>query len=130
MGTETKATTHLTDVGTVGIPVADHDRAIEFYVGKLGFEKRMDAEFAPGFRWVEVAPPSASTSVALCPASEETPAGVDTGIRLASTDAVADHAALVARGVDADEEVLRWEGVPPMFSFRDPDGNRLYVVER
>jgi lactoylglutathione lyase len=27
-------------------------------------------------------------------------------------------------------EVLRWPGVPPMFMFRDPDGNRLEIVER
>jgi hypothetical protein len=31
--------------------------------------------------------------------------------------------------VDADPEILRFEGVPPMFSFRAPDGNTLYLVE-
>jgi lactoylglutathione lyase len=25
--------------------------------------------------------------------------------------------------------VLRWDGVPAMFTFDDPDGNRFYVVE-
>jgi lactoylglutathione lyase len=39
------------------------------------------------------------------------------------------HAHLVATGADVDPEVLRYPGVPPMFSFRDPDGNTLYVVE-
>jgi hypothetical protein len=30
-----------------------------------------------------------------------------------------------------DEEVMRMgEPVTPMFSFRDPDGNTLYIVER
>lgn len=122
--------THLTDVGTIGIPVADQDNALEFYLSKLGFEKRMDAELGGGLRWIEVAPPGATTSIALLAATEDTPAGVDTGIRLASSDATADHTDLRARGVDADAEVLRWEGVPPMFTFRDPDGNTLYVVER
>jgi hypothetical protein len=28
------------------------------------------------------------------------------------------------------DDVLRFPGVPPMFSFRDPDGNTLYVVEQ
>ena len=32
------------------------------------------------------------------------------------------------RGV-AVGELLRWDGVPPMFTFDDPDGNRFYVVE-
>ena len=27
-------------------------------------------------------------------------------------------------------EVAHWPGVPPMFSFRDPDGNQLYLVQR
>jgi hypothetical protein len=26
-------------------------------------------------------------------------------------------------------DLLLWEGVPPMFSFRDLDGNTLYVAE-
>jgi hypothetical protein len=24
---------------------------------------------------------------------------------------------------------MRWPGVPPMFSFRDPEGNTFYIVE-
>jgi len=50
---------------------------------------------------------------------------------MSEEDAGADHAELTARGVDADAEVMRMGGpVPPMFSFRDPDGNRLVVVEQ
>jgi len=58
------------------------------------------------------------------------PTGVDTGIRFATEDAEADHAGLRAQGADVDAEIMRWEGVPPMFTVRDPDGNTLYVVER
>ena len=36
--------------------------------------------------------------------------------------------AMDARGVDIGE-LLAWEGVPTMFTFDDPDGNRFYVVE-
>ncbi len=32
------------------------------------------------------------------------------------------------RGVDVGD-LLRWDNVPPMFSFDDPDGNRFYIVE-
>ena len=36
-----------------------------------------------------------------------------------------------AAGVDADDAVIRMgEYVPPMFTFRDPDGNRFRMVER
>jgi len=56
------------------------------------------------------------------------PAGVETGLRLATSDADGAHADLDARGVHVDE-VLRWPGVPPMFTLRDQDGNGLTIVE-
>jgi predicted enzyme related to lactoylglutathione lyase len=120
--------TGIRDIRTVGIPVRDQDRALEFYLGTLGFEKRLDAPFGAG-RWVEVAAPGASTSVALIAAAGDTAVGVDTGIRFTTADAEADHAQLRGRGVDVDPEVLRFPGVPPMFTFRDADGNTLVVVE-
>ncbi len=121
--------THVTHLGTVAVPVADQDRALAFYTDVLGFEKRRDMPFGPGQRWIEVAPPGAVTSIALVSTSEEQPTGVATGIRLITEDAESDHAALAARGVDVDQEVLRLGGgVPPMFVFRDPDGNSLVIV--
>ena len=41
-------------------------------------------------------------------------------------DAVALHSDLREHGVEVSE-LPRWDGVPPMFSLLDPDGNRLYV---
>jgi catechol 2,3-dioxygenase-like lactoylglutathione lyase family enzyme len=123
--------TKITEVRTVAIPVNDQDRAVAFYIESLGFEKRLDTPFGNGGRWIEVAPAGSSVSVALVPPGQGAKAGVDTGIRLTTEDAEADHAELLSRGVDADLQILRFgEGVPPMFSFRDPDGNTLYVVER
>jgi catechol 2,3-dioxygenase-like lactoylglutathione lyase family enzyme len=127
--TTTPSRIGITGVRTVGVPVTDQDRALEFYARVLGFETRLDSPF-PGGRWIEVAPPGATTTLALAPALEGTSAGVDTGVRFTTADADADHAALAAAGVDVDTEVLRFPGVPPMFSFRDPDGNTLYVVEQ
>ena len=124
---KTETRTHITEVRTVGVPVTDQDRALEFYVDKLGFEKRLDASFGEGQRWVEVAPPGATTSIALVRARKGDPTGIDTQIRLTSVDANADHAALRARGVDTDAEVTPYP--VPMFVFRDPDGNRLIIVE-
>jgi catechol 2,3-dioxygenase-like lactoylglutathione lyase family enzyme len=120
--------TQITDVGTVGIPVADQERALAFYRDTLGFEVRMDGTFGEGMRWIEVAPPGATTTVALAQSGDANPSGVDTGVRLSTADARADHAALRDRGVDVDAEIIPFP--VPMFTFLDPDGNRLYVVER
>jgi len=123
-----KTKTRIVDVGTVGVPVTDQERALDFYVGTLGFEVRVDMPMPGGGHWIMVGPPSATTTIALVAAKEGIPAGVETGIRFTTTDAEADHADLQANGVDVDE-VLRWPGVPPMFAFRDRDGNGLEIVE-
>ena len=128
---ETDTKTQISQVATVIVPVEDQDTAVEFYCGKLGFEKRTDVPFAEGERWVEVAPPGAMTTIALMPPREGEPLGIDTRIALSSANIDADHADLGERGVDTDEEVIRMGGpVPPMFFLRDQDGNRLLVVEQ
>jgi lactoylglutathione lyase len=120
----------VTGVRTIGIPVTDQDRALDFYVGELGLEKRLDMPLEQlGGRWIEVGPEGAEVSLALVPAGAETPSGVDTGIRLTSPDAEAAHAALAAADVEVGE-LLQWPGTPPMFAVRDRDGNKLEIVEQ
>jgi catechol 2,3-dioxygenase-like lactoylglutathione lyase family enzyme len=129
--TDTATGTNITQLGTVMVPVSDQDRAIEFYLDKLGFEKRADIPFGDGDRWVEVAPPGAETSIALVAPREGESVGIETRVGFNSDDVDADHAALRERGVDVDAEVMRMgEPVPPMFFFRDQDGNRLMAVQR
>ena len=122
-------TTRITGIGRVMIPVTDQDRAIEFYVDKLGFEKTSDTPYGNGDRWVEVTPAGQTTALALVPPREGDPVGVETRVALQSADIDADHAALRSMGVDVDAEVMRMGGpVPPMFWFRDQDGNTLLLV--
>jgi catechol 2,3-dioxygenase-like lactoylglutathione lyase family enzyme len=118
-------------IATVIIPVADQDRQIEFYVDKLGLEKRVDVPFGGQYRWVEVGPAGAETTIALAPPP---PGGTqtgnrETGISLHSEDIDGYHEQLKAAGVDVDAEVSRMgDPVPPMFWLRDPEGNSLMVV--
>ena len=121
------AQTSIIDVRTVAVAVTDQDRALSFYVDTLGFEKRLDAPISPTMRWIEVAPPGAGTSIALNGADDEQ-AKVDTGIRFVVPDAEAEHAAMRRVGIIVSD-VIRWDGVPPMYTVDDPDGNRFYVVE-
>jgi len=120
-------TTTITDVRTIGVTVTDQDAAIGFYVDTLGFDKRLDAPISPTMRWIEVAPRGATTSIALI-AGDAAADGVETGIRFTVPDADAEHAAMRELGVQVGD-VLRWEGVPPMYVFHDPDGNRFEIVE-
>ncbi|WNE98487.1 VOC family protein [Streptomyces luomodiensis] len=129
--TETaKGGIRFSEVGRIVVTVTDQDRALDFYVGTLGFDKRADIPFGDGHRWIEVGPAGAPTGISLVlPREGGRQPGYETGIILTSEDIDADHAALRARGVDTDPEVRRWGApVPPMFGFRDVDGNVLMVV--
>jgi lactoylglutathione lyase len=120
--------TSITDVRTIGINVTNQEDAVAFYVDTLGFEKRLDAPISPTMRWIEVAPPHATTSIALNADDGTTAVTTDTGIRFTVPDAEAEHAAMRKRGVNVGD-VMRWDGVPPMYTFHDPDGNQFYIVE-
>ncbi|MGB9183805.1 MAG: VOC family protein [Solirubrobacteraceae bacterium] len=143
--TDTAHTTHINQVGAVFVPVADQERALEFYLDKLGFEKRADFPYGHGSRWIEVAPPGAANTIALVAPSEGATTGGDEALCAFQTaDIATDHASLRAAGVDVDPEIAR-EGtprsglvsleitvkdpVPPQFFFRDSEGNRFLIVE-
>ncbi len=136
-------TTHrITQLQLVVIPSTDQERSLAFYEA-LGFERRNDSPWGDGYRWVEVYPPGGTAGMALVPPRHGDPTGVQTGIILNTDDIDAAHAEMKANGVDVDTEVARVGApaairigavelvgpVPPMFWFRDPDGNQLLVVE-
>ena len=117
----------FTKVHTVAVPVADQDRSQKL-LEELGFSTTLDVELQPGFRWIEMSLPGGSTTLSLVMTGEQLSTGIDTGIRLVTTDARAAHASLGAKGLDVGD-LLDWDSAPLMFSFIDPDGNRFYVSE-
>jgi len=127
---DTDTATRITQVGTVMIPVNDQDQAIDFYTSKLGMEKRADIPFGNGDRWVEVAPAGGETTLALVTPREGEATGIETRVAFSTEDIDADHTDLKARGVDVDAEVMRMgDPMPPMFFFRDHEGNKLLIVQ-
>ncbi len=119
----------VTHIGRVLVPVNDQDAAIEFYRDKLGFSVTADIPYGEGSRWVEVMPPDGGAAIALTPPQGEYQPGRMTGISLQSSDARSAHADLRAKGVDVDDQLMGGDGtVPPLFFFRDLDGNQLMVV--
>jgi catechol 2,3-dioxygenase-like lactoylglutathione lyase family enzyme len=126
---QTETRTRISQVGTVIVPVSDQDKALDFYVGTLGFEKRIDVPYGDGDRWVAVAPPGAATAIAIVPPREGESAGIETHVGLTSQDVDADHESLKAKGVDVDDVLRMGDPVPDMFFMRDPDGNVFFVVQ-
>lgn len=116
----------ITGVRTVSIPVDDQDAALDFYTGTLGFAVLRDAP-TPSGRWIELDPAEGSVILTLEPAAPGIVRGA-IGIRFTTDDAEAAHTELARRGVAVDD-ILRWPGVPPMFGFRDPDGNAFSITE-
>jgi catechol 2,3-dioxygenase-like lactoylglutathione lyase family enzyme len=119
-------------VESVCIPVADQDAALAFYTDVLGFALRTDTPFGPGLRWIEVGPDAEdSTTIALAPAPEGGPTGGrQTGIIVLVDDIDASHAQLKAAGTDVDDTVERMgDPVPPLFWFRDPEGNTIQAAQ-
>lgn len=118
--------TATTRVISVSIPVADQDKAMRYYTEVLGCDLVTDTEVWPGARLVEVRPPGSAVSLLLLPPDSEIPVAV----RLGTSDADEAHSRITASGIAPyNEEPLRWEGVPPMFAFADPDGNTLVYLE-
>ena len=122
--------TSISRINTVVVVVSDTDRAIQFYTEQLGMEKRVDVPFGDQYRWVEVAPAGAETTIALAPPPPgREPGGSETGISFQTSDIDALHAELKGRGVDVDAEISRMgDPVPPLFWLRDPDNNTLMVA--
>ena len=129
MTTSTSSST-LTQLATAMFPVSDQDAALTFYTDVLGFEVRADVRFGEHgeHRWLEVAPPGSTARLALTPPTGGLPSGGAIGVD--STDVLAEHARLAARGdVDLDPVPEPPPGAPLLFALRDPDGNTVWVVE-
>lgn len=118
--------TMTTRVVSVSVPVADQDAALAFYTEVLGCEVRLDIEVWPGARMVEVVPPGSSVGLVLLPPDSEIPMA----IRLGTPDAQEAYDTLRAAGVTLhNPDLVRMEGIPPMFFFADPDDNGLVYLE-
>ena len=106
----------------IGVPVSDIDRAMAFYVDKLGFNADNDERVNENLRFVQLTPPGSACSIAFGTGLGGTlEPGQQDSIQVVVPDADAALAQLRAVGVDAqgvDEQA--WGR---FVSFDDPDGN-------
>ena len=95
----------ITKASTVGVYVSDQDRALDFYVNALGFEKRTDEPMGPEARWIEVAPAGAETVLVLyTPPGLEDRIGTFASVVFECDDIRATYEELRSRGVEFTEE--------------------------
>ncbi len=111
----------------VAIPVTDTDRAIDFYVNKVGFVLDHDHRVSDALRFVQLTPPGSACSVVLGEGITEMIPGSQKGVQMVVVDARAAHGELAGRGVAVSEvQVMDW-GTFVFFS--DPDGNTWALQE-
>src|SRR5690348_8404902 len=107
----------------VPIPVADVDRAVTFYVQRLGFVQDVDVRPADGVRVVQLTPPGSACSIGLgtgLAAYETAPPGSVHGLHLVVEDIEAARAELLSRGVEVGP-VQDVGGGVKYAGFTDPD---------
>ena len=115
----------------VPIPVADIDRAIAFYVDRVGFHLDHDHPMGDTGRFAQLTPPGSGCSILVSSGlgggvADMVP-GSHHGMHLVVSNAQQTREALLARGVDVSE-VTDMGGI--LFaSFNDPDGNGWVLQE-
>lgn len=122
----------------VVIPVADVDRAKQFYSEQLGFTVDHDTRISDTWRIVQLTPPGSACSIVISTGMTAMTPGSLEGVQLVVADIEAAHAALVAAGV-AVGPVQHFEGGDRVEGaggdwnsfvfFSDPDGNGWTVQQ-
>ena len=121
----------ITHATTVGIAVSDQQRALDFYIQKLGFETRRDEPMSETARWIEVAPRGAQTALVLfTPPGMEDRIGTFAGIVFDCDDIQATYEELSDRGVEFVEPPAMQLWGMMMAQFKDIDGNQFVLVQR
>jgi predicted enzyme related to lactoylglutathione lyase len=115
----------------VPVPVTDVDRALAFYVDKVGFGLDLDVRPSDGMRVVQLTPPGSACSIVigtgLNDISDMTP-GTQKGLHLVVPDIDQARDELLGRGV-AVGDVMDVGGGVKYAWFADPDGNSMVLQE-
>ncbi|HEU5471028.1 MAG TPA: SRPBCC domain-containing protein [Actinophytocola sp.] len=121
------------------VPVADLDRAKDFYAGKLGFNVDHDTTVSDEVRVIQLTPPGSGCSIVLGKGIGNTMSpGSLQGVQLVVADLHKARAQLLDNGVDVSDIQIVAENPSPQpdpldnvgfLYFSDPDGNSWAVQQ-
>ena len=127
-------------IDTIGgkvVMVSNQTDALDFYVNKLGLQKKIDMKFGE-MRWLEVAPVNSESSISLMePSPKIMPdknfeaakktIGTQTGLWFYTNDIQGTFAELKAKGVEISQpEKQDWGGT--MSTIKDQDDNEYQLI--
>jgi catechol 2,3-dioxygenase-like lactoylglutathione lyase family enzyme len=121
-------------IALTALLVADYDEAIDFYVGKVGFDLVENTDMGGGKRWVVVRPPGSDGALLLAKAvdGQTSRVGDQAGGRvflfLHTNDFAGDHARMSAAGVRF-LEAPRHEPYGVVAVFEDLYGTRWDLIQ-
>jgi catechol 2,3-dioxygenase-like lactoylglutathione lyase family enzyme len=113
------------------LPVADLDRAIEFYRDKVGFALDHDTR-NEHMHVAQLTPAGSGCSIVVgdLPAQQQMKPGSMRGLQLVVADAAAARTELLGRGIECDQiTVFDERDGGTFFGFADPDGNTWAVQQ-
>ena len=128
-------------IEVVTVPVSDIDRAMAFYVEKVGFEVDIDLKVSEEVRMVQLTPPGSACSIQFALPVMGIESGSLDRVFLVVPDVRAARNELASRGVEVGEVQVFDEGAfrparedEPLDNvgfvfFSDPDGNSWYVQQ-
>lgn len=124
----------MISLAMTALVVPDYDEAIAFFRNALGFALEEDSDLGGGKRWVVMAGAQGGKLLLARAVNDEqrsaigNQAGGRVGWFLASEDFAADHARMIAWGVDFTDGP-RDEPYGTVAVFTDPSGNRWDLIE-
>lgn len=111
----------------VPVPVTDVDKAIDFYVNKVGFNLDHDHRVSESIRFVQLTPEGSACSIVIGEGITEMKPGSQQGLQVVVDNTQAAYDELKAKGVEvSDVQEMPW-GIFTFFS--DPDGNGWSVQQ-
>jgi predicted enzyme related to lactoylglutathione lyase len=125
----------ITRLHSASVVVSDQARALDFYINKLGWEKRIDQPMGET-RFLTVAPKGSDAELALTPPEMMAEAGetglkpgMNLGISFVCKDVKATCDELAAKGVtfSMPPSEMPWGALGA--HFQDPDGNTFFLTE-